>query len=471
MRYLIRFLLVILFAVPAAHGTTYFIAPASGGGSDANSGLDSGHPWLTRLHNTNCGDVISAVAGTYDEANFRLGTMNAVNCPSGNNVTALHCAVFDACKIVIATAAHDAMGISQSYWQIDGWDVTVSNPSTNACFIAFPPNNTTQIHHVIFANNVAHGCGDGTFTVGAVSATVGVDYISIIGNISYNGAQDNANCYSNIDIVFPVNSDTVPGTHIYVAGNISWGALDPNPCGGVTPTDGHGLLFDSWNQSSYSGQAVAENNILVWNGGAGFQIFANNAGAVYLRQNTLAGNQTGSINANPCPEVTVNTAINVVSSKNLAVTNGATACNGSPPLYALGSSFDAASDIFSNNFLYSAAGNNFVGTSAVFSGNLTGTDPLMANAAQPGAPNCTGKASVPDCASAIIAGFTASAPSAVGYGYQTPSNTPNVNPFYPAWMCTVTTLPSGLVTPGCAASGAASSMGSGAQLSHGATIH
>src|ERR1700722_4675727 len=108
--------LILLFAGASANATPYFIAPASGGGSDSNNGTSSGTPWLTPNHAVNCGDVLSAAAGTYAEANFRLGNWGVVTCPSANNVAWLKCAVAFTCNITVSTAGHDALGISQSFW-------------------------------------------------------------------------------------------------------------------------------------------------------------------------------------------------------------------------------------------------------------------------------------------------------------------------------------------------------------------
>ncbi len=237
-------LVVLLSALASpAWATTYYLAPASGGGSDTNSGTSPSTPWLTPNHPVNCGDVIlAAPSTTYVATNFRPNQWGVVTCPAGNNVAWLKCATFDACKININSTGHNAMTPTQSYWGVQGWEITASVLSGNQCFEAFPPNNSTTIHHVIFVNNIANGCGDGAFTTGA-NANAGVDYVAIIGNIAYNGAQDNANCYSGIDIVVPVNSDTLPGTHYYIAGNFSWGNVDPNPCGGRLPTDGQGKAW------------------------------------------------------------------------------------------------------------------------------------------------------------------------------------------------------------------------------------
>lgn len=448
-----------LFACPAK-AVTYFIAPAGAGGSDSNNGLTSGAPWLTPNHAVNCGDVISAAAGTYAEANFRVNNWGVSTCAGANNVAWLKCAVAFTCGITVSTAGHDALGVSQSFWGVQGWVVTVTTVSTNQCFQAFPPNNSTEIHHIIFANNVANGCGDGAFTTGQATSTVGVDYIEIIGNIAYNGAQDNANCYSGIDFVPLKNSDTAPGTHSLISGNFAWGNIDPNPCGGVTPTDGHGISLDTLDGNGsgpYSGQVVIDNNISVFNGATGIQSFANAAGnptvaTTFIRNNTIYGNETGSINANPCGEVNVESAFQTATFGNLVQTTTNT-CSGSVAEFALASSSDATSDFFYLNFVYSAAGNNTTGTSSRFAANLTGTNPGFANPVQPSAPNCSGFATVPACMATVIANFTPSNATAKKYGYQVPSATQRFDPLFPQWLCTVTNLPAGLLTMGCKAGG------------------
>lgn len=446
-RFLILVLLL-LFASFPAQATNYFIAPSGGGGSDSNNGTSSGTPWLTPNHAVNCGDVISAAAGTYAEANFRLGNWGTVTCAGANNVAWLKCATAFTCNITVSVAGHDALGISKSFWGVQGWVVTVSTASTNQCFQAFPPDSSTEIHHIIFANNVANGCGDGAFTTGQATNTVGVDYVAIIGNIAYNGAQDNANCYSGIDLVPVTNSDTNPGTHVLIAGNFAYGNIDPNPCGGATPTDGHGLSLDSLSNEPYTGQILVDNNISVFNGATGFQNFSSTTAPVYIRHNTFFGNQTGSTNANPCGEFNANTATMNLASLNLIVA-GTNTCSGSVAEYALASSVDNSTNIFFWNYLFSAAGHNTNLGSAQSRSNLTGTNPSLSNPVQPSAPNCSGFASVPLCMATVVANFTPTTVGAKTYGYQIPSSTPVWDPLFPQWLCGVTNLPSGLITMGC----------------------
>ena len=88
-----------------------------------------------------------------------------------------------------------------------------------------------------------------------------------------------------------------------MAGNFSYGNFDANPCAGGIPTDGEGLIFDTFDgdqgglPSAYAAQAVADNNILVGNGGRGLQVGNNSIGTgpfatIYLRHNTTWGNNS-----------------------------------------------------------------------------------------------------------------------------------------------------------------------------------
>jgi len=114
------------------------------------------------------------------------------------------------------------------------------------------------------------------------------------------------------------------------------------------------------------------------------------------------------------------------------------------------SSPDATDQIF-NNFLYSPAGNNVIGSGPGFSygPNITGMNPMLANPVQPNAPDCTGFSNVPACMATVVANFAPTNPTAKSFGYQAPSATPAANARFPQWLCTVTNLPAGLITMGC----------------------
>jgi len=459
--------------VPIA-GATYYLAPAGAGGNDSNNGLSSSTPWLSPNHPVNCGDVIVAAASaSYSAANFTTGKWGTVACAAGNNVAWLKCVTFDACKIITNSAPGPAdIQVDHSYWGVEGWEVQDTGSPYAACFGAFSPSGSpVQISHVIFANNVANGCQISGFSSANEDNLVSADYLVIIGNIAYNTDQGSVVCGGGgISIYQPVASDSLPGTHIYIAGNFSYGNVDADPCAGGTPTDGEGVNLDSLSGlntkglSPYSQQVVVDNNMMIFNGSSGFVTggTGNSSAPIYLRHNTLYGNSTDSHQNNgACGQLLLEgypgDAANVVNLTqvylNLAEPSGATepGC-GSNPAYAYYVYNASSTDNVYQNSGYSVAGNNTGSSSSSgFSfgpGNVFGVNPSFTNPAPPGPPNCTNSLSVPACMASVIANFTPTNSAVVGYGYQIPSPNQDYDLLFPQWLCNVS-LPSGLVTMGC----------------------
>jgi hypothetical protein len=452
-------LLLFAFAVPSWAVTNYYISPS---GSDSNNGLSTGAPWLSPNHAVNCGDVINATAGTYSASNFTNGKWGTVTCSGGNNVAWLKCTTFDTCKIT--SSGQDAMWVDQDYWGVTGWENSTNTSSTAGCFRATPSGNYI-LHHVIFANDIANGCMGGGFVSYQTSTTSSSDYITVIGSIAYNAAQGTGACYSGISVYEPLQSDTNSGTHIFVAGNYSWGNVD-GACSGGKPTDGEAVNIDTLDHSqsggaAYTQQVVVENNIGFFNGGRGFETENNSAGSshanVYFRYNTSFGNSTDLTQTNGCfdrGELYQQAAKNVTWDHNLAQTKSGTSCS-SAPYYgfsALGG--DATSNI-SNSYWSGTSGHNTdpnTASAVLGTGNTIGTNPNFSNPINPGAPSCGSYSSVPACMAAVISDYAATSTGANAYGYQTISTTSVTDALYPAWLCNVSNL-SGLVTPGCGSGG------------------
>jgi hypothetical protein len=436
---------------------TYYLAP---NGSDSNSGLSSSEAWLSPDHPLNCGDKIVAASGAYSAGNFNNGKWGVVSCLLGNNVAWLQCASFDTCKI--SSTSSDGMWVDQSYWGVQGWEITTSTNIYSACFHAGPrPATSANVHHIIFANNVANGCMGGGFTAYDLSTSASVDYIAYVGNIAYNSAQGRGECYSGLNIYQPIASDTNPGTHLYIAGNFSYSNLDPNPCSGTAPTDGEGVILDTFDFSHnggppYAQQVLVENNVFVNNGGRGIEVLNNSAGsshaAIYITQNTTWGNLTDpNQNGTGCGEFALDSASDTRVYGNLISTRSATGC-GVNPIYALSVQFGNSTDSIDENFAFGYSGNNtYLANSGGFaygSKNLLGTNPGFANPVVPGAPNCQTASNVTNCMAPVIADFAPTAASAKGFGYQAPSSTSTPDPLFPQWLCSAN-LPSGLITLGC----------------------
>jgi len=445
-------------------GTTYYLAPVQNGGNDSNSGLSPDKPWLSPNHPVNCGDVIIAEASDlYIGWNFEFD-WGVVTCPAKNNVAWLKCATFDACKVVENNTG--SFTVDHSYWGVEGFEVDASPGSQDiGCFTAAPNYaNPVEIHHIVFANNIANGCQSGGFGSFNQNAQASVDYLAIIGNIAYNAAQSSRECYSGISIYQPIESDTLPGTHIYVAGNFSWGNVEPASCASAKPTDGEGIIFDTFDghhgnlPSPYSGQAVADNNMLLVNGGRGLEIGGNNVGippfaTIYARNNTMWGNNLDkNQDISYCGEFSIDAASNVLAYSNLSVTNSPDGC-GNHPIYAYYvAESPTTTDSVSKNWGYAASGTNAGEASSngfsYSSNNSFGTNPNFANPVAPAAPSCGNYSSVPDCMKAVVTNFTPKNEAAANFGYQVPSTTPIYDPLFPRWLCNVK-LPEGLVTPGC----------------------
>ena len=454
-------LLILFLFVVNVQATTYYLATAADGGSDVNNGLTEGAPWLTPNHAVNCGDVIIAKASTsYDAANFASGDWGTVTCAAGNNVAWLKCETFGGCKISANNVF--AMWLSKSYWGVQGW-ITTGTGNGGVCYGVTPVGGST-IHHIIFANNICEGGANG-FTTTSQSTTAGVDYIAIVGNIAWNASLSTAYCNSGITIYEPVKSDSVPGTHIYIAGNYAFDTVSQTNCSSGSATyDGNGIALDDlgWGQGGgtpYDQQVVVENNISVWNGGWGVATTGNGSTAapIYIRYNTLYGNQKATnTNFTTCGDLVVFGYPDGIkytqATNNLVQTGLEHACQGMIiDLYAARVLGGDATDVVASNFLYSAWGQNTLATDSTgfsFGSNTTGTDPQFTNPVDPGQPNCSGKTSVVDCMATVIANYTPQNVSARAYGYQPATSNRPKNAYFPQWLCNVN-LPAGLITTYC----------------------
>ncbi len=448
-------LLASFFSLPV-WGSTYYLSP---NGSDTNSGTSTASPWESPNHSLSCGDTIVAASGTYSAGMFQSGKWGTVNCSRNNNVAWLRCSRFDTCKID-AGSGQFGMYVDKNYWGVQGWEVTVRSGGYS-CFAAAPnQSRPTTIHHIIFADDIANGCQGGGFST-FNTGTASVDYIVMVGNIAYNAAQGNLHCYSGISIYQPQQSDSAAGTHIYVSGNFSYGNVNPSTCQGTAPTDGEGLIFDTFDgtQGSFPGpylaQAVQANNILFANGGRGSQVENNSAGAkhalIYRYNNTLWGNSTDQRqNTALCADMVVNKGQNIKDSKNIVETTSGMSCGGNY-LYDYYVYAGGSSDAAQSNWLYSPSNlsqGSWASSGYSFqSNNVLGSNPQFRHPTDVSAPSCAASGSVTSCMGTVVANFTPQNNSAKSYGYQNP-NTSAKDTLFPSWVCNAN-LPSGLVAANC----------------------
>jgi hypothetical protein len=464
----------------------HFLAPAGLGGNDTNSGLTSSAPWVSPNHALKCGDIILALpsnsANPYQNLNFNSGHWGDVTCNSANDVAWLACKTFGTCQLTAAEGP--GIYIDRSYWGVQGFNVTATwygdaTHSSGACFTAGPrhaPNATSNsIHHVVFANNIANGCRQGgisTFAIGTMS----VDYIGIVGNITYNAAQGTDECYSGISVYKPLASDGNAGTHIYIGGNLSYGNFDP-PCAGLyQPDGGDGIILDTLDgvqgySKTYTQQAVVENNILTGNGARGLEVqnnYYNSPGTyghapVFLIGNTVTGNSLATNEStNLCDETQINMGFNIWGWGNLVAGDPQkqTACGGHWT-YGFASYDGDSTDHFDWNFIYSAGTPTFVWVDKVwqpnwyptgvfsFTSNVTGIAPYVVQPTVPGPPDCSKYASVGACIGNTATRFASATANAYGnYGYHAPSPYYVADSYFPTWLCSAH-LPDGLVTNHC----------------------
>lgn len=447
----------IVAGTTASTGTTYYMAPASAGGSDSNNGLSASSPWLTPLHSVNCGDVLLAAPGTYSAASFIYGQWGTVSCPAGNNVAWVKCATPFGCSV------SSTIYITASYWGLQGFRLSSSSGS---CLNVAPNfnGNRVEVHHIVVANNIVGPCGfDGVSSVSGyqTNPTIGADYLAYLGNIAYDTGGNSSTCAAALSFWVPIPYDTQPGTHLYMAGNFAWG--NTSNCG-----DAEGIIFDTFDgvegsstQPPYAYQAVAENNLTVFNDGPGIQVDLNENGSgahapIYFMHNTSAYNCLGPSQAGYCAQIVLGTTDNANANHNLVVSPTQYAFGGGTvPEYGTAVMYASSStNQISNEFAYSAFGYGVggVGSSGFVlgSGNITSTNPGLANPTAPGTPNCSGYATTTACMANVISNFSPTDSAASSYGYQQPSSTPVVNAYYPQWLCGVSDLPTGIVTPGCA---------------------
>lgn len=451
---------LILLPTSCAQATHYWIAPSGLGGSDSNSGVSRKAPWLTPNHSVRCGDIITAIASQSYLASSFSYTWGTVSCPDRNNIAWIKCATFARCRI--NSSGVNAMAITASYWGVQGWELTTKARGTEvaACIAVTPPaSSSTPIHHIVIANMVCNGAAGGGINT-YNNGRAGIDYLAVVGNAIYDAVRSGLSCYSGISLSGMEAVDAQIATHVYVAGNIAWDNIEPSRCYGGLPTDGEGIILDTWSgfetglSRPYAAQAVVEDNLLIRNGGRGLTIYRNSSSPVYVRYNTIADNNQQSVQApNPyCSEFYINLTNSVKASGNLIDATVKTGCGGNYPVHAIGVVYGSSTDDVSSSLVYAASASpmaiNGSGTFTFGLRNLVTQKPLFDSVADPGAPNCGGASDVPSCMAKTIAHFTRTDDTNGKFGSRPPSLDRIYDPLFPQWLCNVN-LPGGLVTFGC----------------------
>jgi hypothetical protein len=186
------------------------------------------------------------------------------------------------------TASVPGIEFSGSHILLAGWTL-VGNHTGNGKGIQASNSGWTD---VTLAYNTVHDFGADGLGIN------GGDCLQIIWNKSYNNAATFPSCGSGISVWEPIlNRECTAQWHIVIANNLSFD--NSNPSGG---TDGNGIIFDDFRctqhgdgcMGAYAGTALAYNNIVYGNFGAGLKAYEVPSDRVTFVNNILFRNQTGN---------------------------------------------------------------------------------------------------------------------------------------------------------------------------------
>jgi hypothetical protein len=196
-----------------------------------------------------------------------------------------------------------------------GYSTSNASLDGSGIFVGSPGGGVVPNHITIEGNTVYNEPGAGIQTDGA-------DYLQILNNVIYGNAHWSASGNSGISIWKSVNSDTNPGVHDVVSGNLVFGNAQLVPTsGGATITDGEGIILDT--NQGFVGEILVENNTVYGNGSAGLESFLTD-NAVFTT-NTVYGNDTGNVLPASDAEIFINRSNGVTVTNNTTTAPAATA--------------------------------------------------------------------------------------------------------------------------------------------------
>ncbi|MEM9561881.1 MAG: DUF1565 domain-containing protein [Actinomycetota bacterium] len=177
-------------------------------------------------------------------------------------------------------------------------------------------------HHVRVIANEIHD-----FAEMGVSG-VGVDHITIAGNVSYRNAKYSCHAGSGIGLGYQIDQggpDNADGYRNYIVGNVSydnenWSLQCFTDNLGAILTDGNGIIVDLNNSTDYTGRTLIADNVVFGNGGRGILVFKSDRVDVVNNvtyHNALTEGLMGR--DRPHPEIAVADADDVRVYNNIAV--------------------------------------------------------------------------------------------------------------------------------------------------------
>jgi parallel beta-helix repeat protein len=205
--------------------------------------------------------------------------------------------------------------------------------------ISIAGKTINKTHHVVVRNNVVHD------TPGAGIAANFVDYVTLDGNRIWNTSAYSPYGTSGLSMLTPYNFDTNTATYRNtLTNNVVSEAINLFPCncfGFKQPTDGNGIILDTFNKNAYAGRTLVANNIVFNNGGRG--IHALNSAYIDVFGNTMVRNST--------QQITGEGEISTQKSKFIRVYNNIMVASADRPLTNFNAATDTNIDI-SHNLMF-----------------------------------------------------------------------------------------------------------------------
>ena len=232
------------------------------------------------------------------------GDWNAINIEASYIVVEGFTVVGDAANYTLAQAL---AGYSSGNPNLDGNGIAVTGSSAGGTGAAVP-------NHIMIENNTIYD------EPGAGIDTQSADYLQILNNVVYDNAHWSAWGTSGISVGGSVNSDTNPGVHDIISGNLVFGNAQLVPTtGGNTITDGEGIILDTnygtgAMDPTYVGEFLVENNTVYSNGSSGIESFLTNDAVI--TGNTVYGNNTQNVQAASNAEIFNNQSTDVTITNN-----------------------------------------------------------------------------------------------------------------------------------------------------------
>jgi hypothetical protein len=268
----------------------YFVSPT---GSDDNSGTSATEAVKTIGKATSLplvgGDCVTVADGTYDET-VVIGTSGSADTCSGYVVFR---AASPGGANIVSTDEYTGVTVAASYVMVDGFDM--QDTGTGSAFGAgtntLSNGHVIVYHHIAAIHDIAHDSG------GAGLGAIHADYIRFEANVVYNNSSRSDYGDSGIDLWEAQASDDLPGFHIVIRNNYSYGNIESGIPASLQ-TDGEGIIVDSFDYADltygstpYAQDTLIENNVVWGNGGRGIEAAGGEPTShVTIRNNTVFDN-------------------------------------------------------------------------------------------------------------------------------------------------------------------------------------